>query len=117
MCAECFSLVYRHTSEFQLSKHAITLNVIAIKDEIDIQLIVGQLRFVQIPDGKHVIITGPDPLPINVGEAAQQTAVTHEEADVIMAYHMIKMVVTGLSPMTSQRVLPRLHNVLKKRVP
>ena len=45
---------------------------------------------IEIPEGKHVIITGPDPHSIEIGVGAQQAAVIHEEADVIMAYHVIK---------------------------
>jgi hypothetical protein len=89
--------VYKLTSESPLPKQSISLNVTANKVQI-IKLIVDQLFSMEIPEGKQVIITGPDPHPIKGGVGATQTAVTHEEADVIMVYHMINEAVAGHSP-------------------
>jgi hypothetical protein len=58
-------------------------------------MIVDRLCSVQVPTGKRVIITGPEPYP---GVGKWQTPVTHEEADVFMAYHMIQETAAGHSP-------------------
>lgn len=44
-----------------------------------------------MPENKRFFVTGPE---IEVGVGAQQIAVTHEEAGVIVAYHMILLHVT-----------------------
>ena len=63
-----------------------------------IRQIVDQLCSLEIADNKRAIITGPDPNHIEVVVGKQQTAVTHEEADVIMAHHMINEAVAGHTP-------------------
>ena len=40
-------------------------------------------------------VTGPGPHPIEVGVAVRPTAITHEEADIIMAYNIIEEAVGG----------------------
>ena len=44
------------------------------------------------------MVTGHDPHPIEVGVGALPTAITHEEAGIIMAYNMIEESVGGQSP-------------------
>ena len=94
--AKGFSRVYKLASESPLPKQSITFNVTANKEQI-IRLIVDQLCSMVIPEGKEVIVTGPDPHPIKVG-IGTISAVTHEEADVIMVHHMINEAVAGNSP-------------------
>ena len=48
------------------------------------------------PPDTRLIVTGPDPRPIHLGAGCQQTAVHHEEADVLIAYHMIQEAVAGV---------------------
>ena len=57
------------------------LNVTANKNQV-IQMIVNRLRSIQVPRGKSVVITGPEPQPVQVGIGEWQTAITHEEADI-----------------------------------
>ena len=73
------------------------LNVTANKKQV-IQMIVNRLYSVQVPCGKSVVITGHEPQPVQVGIGEWQTAISHEEADVIMAYHMIQEAAAGHSP-------------------
>ncbi len=61
-------------------------------------MIVDKLCSAQIPHGKRVVITGPEPHPVQVGISEWQTSITHEEADVIMAYHMVQEATAGHSP-------------------
>ena len=69
----------------------------ANKEQI-IKLIVEKLRLQQVPEGKKVIVTGPEASPIDIGTGVQEKPVTHEEADVLLAYHMINEAVAGHSP-------------------
>ena len=46
---------------------------------------------------EKVIITGPDPHPIVVGVGPTCTKITHEEANIIMAHHMITEALKGHS--------------------
>ena len=73
------------------------LNVPANKKQV-IQVIVNRLYSAQVPHGKSVFITSHEPQPVQVGIGEWQTAITHEEADVIMAYHMIQEAAAGHSP-------------------
>ncbi len=91
------SRVYQLVGESPLPKQAITLTVTANKLQI-IKLIVDQLSSTHVPDGKRMIVTGPEPHPIDVGTEVMQESVAHEEADVLMAYHMINEAVAGYSP-------------------
>ena len=49
---------------------------------------------------KCVVVTGPASHPIQVGIGEWQTPITHEEADVIMACHMIQEATMGHSPIS-----------------
>ena len=80
------SRVYNLTEDSPLPKQVLVLNVSANKKQV-IQMIVDKLSSAQIPHGKHVVITGH---PVQVGIGEWQTSTAHEEADVIMAYHMVK---------------------------
>ena len=88
-CQKRLSRVYKLTEESPLPKQAMVLNATANKKQV-IQMIFNRLCSVQVPRGKSVVITGPEPQPVQVGIGEWQTAITHEEADVIMAYHMIQ---------------------------
>jgi len=50
-----------------------------------------------VPHEKRVVVTGPES---QVGIGEWQTPITHEEADVIMAYHMIQEATAGHSPIS-----------------
>ena len=76
------------------------LNVSANKKQV-IQMIVDRLYLVQIPHGKCVVITGPEPHPVQVSIGEWQTPITHEESDAIMAYHMIQEAAAGHSPIST----------------
>lgn len=91
------SRVYQLAGESHLPKQAITLTVSANKLQI-IKLIVDQLCSTHVPDGKRMIVTGPEPHHIDVGTEVMQESVTHGEADVLMAYHLINEAVDGYSP-------------------
>jgi len=93
------SRVYKLTEESPLPKQAIVLNVSANKKQV-IQMIVNRLCAFQIPYEKRVVVTGPGPHPIQVGIGEWQTSITHEEADVIMTYHMIQEATMGHSPIS-----------------
>jgi len=54
----------------------------------------------QIPHEKDVVITGPEPHQHKFGTDEWQTPITHEEADVIMVYHMIQEAAVGHSPIS-----------------
>ena len=43
------------------------------------------------------MVTGPDPHPIEVGVEVLPRVITHEDADIIMVYHMIEESVEGRS--------------------
>ena len=63
-------------------------------------MIVDRLCAFRMPHEKRVVVTGPAPHPIQVGNGEWQTPITHEEADVIMAYHMIQEATMGHSPIS-----------------
>ena len=46
------------------------------------------------PD-KRIIVTGPDLRPFHIGVGSLDTAIAHEEADVVMALYMIEEAKTG----------------------
>ena len=48
-----------------------------------------------VPNGKRLVVTGPGPHPIEVGVIVLPRAITHEDADIIMAYNMIEESVGG----------------------
>ena len=50
-----------------------------------------------VPNGKRLVVTGPDPHPIEVGVEVLPRAITYEDADIIMAYNMIEESVGGRS--------------------
>ncbi|KAG7162580.1 Zinc finger protein 782-like 2 [Homarus americanus] len=87
----------RYAPVYNFSEESLQSDQVVDKKRI-ISLIVKQLCSIQVPRGKQVIVTGPDAHPIQVGIGPQQTAVTHEEADVIMAYHMLQEAAAGHSP-------------------
>ena len=91
-----FSRTFTFTEETPLPKQATVLNVSTNKEQI-IRLIVNKLCSMSFPSGKQVIITGPDPEPVEVGVGPRLTKITHEEADVIMVYHMIDEALKGRS--------------------
>ncbi|KAK4328577.1 hypothetical protein Pmani_001053 [Petrolisthes manimaculis] len=80
--------VYSFTEDMPLSKQTLVLNVTTKKEQI-IQMIVDRMSNKSLSPGKKIILTGPDPQPIYIGDGFLETAVFHEEADVLMAYHMI----------------------------
>ena len=53
-------------------------------------MIVRRIETFQPSPGQRVIVTGPDPHPIVVGVGPRDQPVDHEEADVLMAYHMLQ---------------------------
>lgn len=86
--------VYCFTEDMPLPKQTLVLNVTANKEQI-IRMIVDRIsNMPSVPD-KQIIITGPDPQLIQIGGGPQETAVFHEEADVLMAYHMIHEATAG----------------------
>ena len=91
------SCVYNLTEDSPLPKQALVLNVSANKKQV-IQMIVDKLCSAQILHGKCVVITDPEPHPVQVGIGEWQTSITHEEADVIMAYHVVQEARAGHSP-------------------
>lgn len=58
-------------------------------------MIVDRLSAMEPPEGKQIIITGTDLHPVCKGVGPLQTAVHHEETDVLMAYHMIQEATNG----------------------
>ena len=91
----CLQVNRRVTS----TQASLVLNVSANKKQI-IQMIVDQLCLGQIPHGKRVVVTGPEPHPVQVGIGEWLTPIIHEEADVIMAYHMIQEAAMGHFPIS-----------------
>ena len=91
------SRVFKLNDEAPLPGQAMALNVAANKEQL-IRLLVKHLCKLIVPPGKRLVITGPDTHPIEVGVGALPTAITHEEADIIMVYHMIEESVGGHSP-------------------
>ena len=91
------SRVYKLSEESPLPKQEMVLNVTANKEQI-IQLIVTRLCIMDVTVSKKLIVTGPDPYPVHVGVGRQETAITHEEADIIMTYHMITEAAAGHTP-------------------
>ena len=43
----------------------------------------------QPPPGTDVVITGPDPHPVRKGSGLQQDPLYYDEADMLMAFHVI----------------------------
>lgn len=70
-------------------KQTSVLNVTANKEHI-IRMIVNRKSNMPSVLGKQIIITGPDPHPIQTGVGPQEKAVFHEEIGVLMAYHIIQ---------------------------
>ena len=75
--------------EALLPGQAMTLNVDANKEQL-IRLLDKHLWKLIVPNGKRLVVTGPDPHPIEVGVEVLPRAITHEEADIIMAYKLIE---------------------------
>ena len=73
------------------------LNVTENKVQI-IKLVVEALCAGPTPLGQRLVVTASDSHPIEVGVGPQEIAVTHEEADVVMAYHIVREAQAGLSP-------------------
>ena len=90
------SRVFKLNDEAPLPGQALSLNVAANKEQL-IWLLVKHLCNLIVPFGKRLVVTGPDAHPIEVGVGALPRAITHEEADIIMVYHMIEESVGGHS--------------------
>ena len=56
-----------------------------------------QMSSLTILEGKLVILTGQNSCPIEAGVRKQQPAITHEEADVLVAHYLIKEATKGHS--------------------
>src|SRR6267154_46202 len=91
-----FCRVFQLTEDSPLPSKDIILKVTANKEQV-IKFIVNRLCLMLVPTGQKIIVTGADRFPIEIGTGPQQTPVTHEEADVTMAYHMIQEAAKGKS--------------------
>ena len=60
-------------------------------------MIVSKLCSMSFLPGNQVIITGPDPRPIDIGFGPRPTEITNQEADIIMTHHMINKALKGHS--------------------
>ena len=91
-----FSRIFTLTEGTPLPKQATVLNVSSNKEQL-IRMIVSKLCSMSFLPGNQVIITGPDPRPIEIGVGPRPTEITHEEADIIMTHHMINEALKGHS--------------------
>ena len=55
-----------------------------------IQLLVASLQEIEVDDRHRLIVTGPEPAPVEVGKAKWSCDMTHEEADVSMVHIVIR---------------------------
>ena len=83
------SRLYKLLKTAPLPKQASVLNVTENKQQI-ILCFVARLQKLHIAENNRLVITGPDDHPFQVGLGPHQIAVKHEEADVIIAFHMIQ---------------------------
>ena len=84
--------------EALLPVQAMAFNVAANKEQL-IRLLVKHLCKLIAPNGKSLVVTGPDPRArLMLGVEVLPRAITNEEADIIMAYNMIEESVGGRSP-------------------
>ena len=84
--------------EALLPVQAMAINVAANKEQL-IRLLVKHLWKLIVPNGKRLVVTGPDPRArLMLGVEVLPRAITNEEADIIMAYNMIEESVGGRSP-------------------
>ncbi|KAL8582263.1 hypothetical protein ACOMHN_037020 [Nucella lapillus] len=85
------SRVFTLTEDTPLPKQSLVLNMTYNKKQL-IQLIVDRLCAMQPPLGTDVVITGSDPQPVHMGSGPP---LHHEEADVLMACHIINEASSG----------------------
>ena len=64
-----------------LPKQTVTLTVSCNKLQIS-RIIIDQLCSIQVPEGNKVVVTGPDPHPVEVGVGPSDVALSHEGGDV-----------------------------------
>ena len=83
------SRVFKLNDEAPLPGQAMALNVAATKEHL-IRLLVKHLCNLMVPYGKRLVVTWPGPHPIEVGVGVLPRAITHDEADTIMAYDIIE---------------------------
>ncbi|KAL8616218.1 hypothetical protein ACOMHN_058335 [Nucella lapillus] len=88
------SRVFTLTEDTPLPKQSLVLNMTYNKKQL-IQLIVDRLCAMQPPLGTDVIITGSDPQPVHMGSGLKEPPLHHEEADVLMACHIINEASSG----------------------
>ena len=88
------SRVYTLTEDTPIPKQTLALNVTANKEQV-IQVIVDRMSALQPSPDERIIVTGPDLRPFHIGVGSLDTAIVHEEADVLMAFHMIEEAKTG----------------------
>jgi hypothetical protein len=86
--------VFSLTEDTPLPKQSLLLTVTDNKKQL-IELIVDRLCAMQHPVGTDVVITGPDPQPVHMGSGLKETSLDHEEADVLMACHVINEASSG----------------------
>ena len=91
------SRVFTMKDEAPIPGQAMALNVAANKAQL-IHLLAKHLGKLIVQYGKCLVVTVPDPHLIEVGVGILPRAITHEEADIIMAYNMIDESVGGHSP-------------------
>ncbi|KAL8571528.1 hypothetical protein ACOMHN_056823 [Nucella lapillus] len=88
------SRVFTLTEDTPLPKESLVLNMTYNKKQL-IQLIVDRLCAMQPPLGTDVVITGSDPQPVHMGSGLKEPPLHHEEADVLMACHIINEASSG----------------------
>ena len=86
--------VFTLTEDTPLPKQSLVLNVTDNKKQL-IKLIVDRLCEMQPPLDTDVVITGPDPQPVHMGSGLKEPPLHHEEADVLMAFHVINEASSG----------------------
>ena len=72
-----------------LPKQQVILNSSHNKSQL-IELLVASLMKIEVSDMHQLIVTGPEPAPIEVGKGKWCCDITHEEADVSMVYIVIR---------------------------
>ena len=96
---------YHFTLSSQLPSQSVCLSIVDNKVQI-IQAICDTLleQFQEKPTPTELVITGPDPVPIAVQAGTltkrHDLTVTHEEADIIIAHHVVHIARESLCLMT-----------------
>ena len=85
-----FSRLYMLSKSIPIPKQTLVLTVTANNKLQVIKMIVDRLSIMEPLKEKKVITTGPDLQPVCMGVGPLQTAVHHEEADVLVAYHLLQ---------------------------